>query len=247
MSITWTLRDQWDDTKRLHAIGEVAFSGSYTTGGDAISLAIANADTSNTGEGGVRSSLTPQMIIFHRKIGYDFVYKDGADITAGHLQVFYGTASVAASGTLTSDNTNNSDGDTVTIGSTTYTFKTTLAGVANQIHIGASADASLTNLVSAITGAGTPGTDYTSNTPVNTQVTAGAVSAHATTVTALLNGSAGNSIATTKSATHLSWGAATLTSGADAKSGGTELGAGAYPSDILNITVKFHAWFLKYQ
>lgn len=94
---------------------------------------------------------------------------------------------------------------------------TTLASgadrTANQVFIGADADTSLTNLRSAINGTGTPDTDYDGKTPVNASVTAGAVTAHATTVTAKDTAVTNGSVPTTKTAAHLSWGAATLASG----------------------------------
>lgn len=118
-----------------------------------------------------------------------------------------------AKGTLTSNNTNVSNNDTVTIGSKVYTFKTTLTPTEGQVLRGASADASLLNLIRAINHTGMPGTDY-SVAVANTQVTAdAAVVAHAFSVTAINPGTAANSIATTDTATTLSWGAVTLTGG----------------------------------
>lgn len=52
------------------------------------------------------------------------------------------------------------DGDTVVISGVTFTFKTTLAGVAGQVLIGASAATARANLKSAVEGGGTAGTDY---------------------------------------------------------------------------------------
>lgn len=54
--------------------------------------------------------------------------------------------------------------DTVTIDSQTYTYKAAPTTVANEVKIGASVNASIDNLVSAITLGGTPGTDYGSGT-----------------------------------------------------------------------------------
>lgn len=85
--------------------------------------------------------------------------------------------------------------------------------VANQVFIAASADLSLTNLVSAINGAGTPDTDYDGKTPVNSSVAAGAVTSHATTLTAKDTAVTNASVATTETSSHLSFGAATLASG----------------------------------
>lgn len=118
-----------------------------------------------------------------------------------------------ANAQLTSDNTNVSDGDTVTIGVKTYTFKTTLTPTEGQVHIGASADASLTNLISAINHTGTPGTDYDC-AAANTQVWAeAAVAAHVVTIHSLAIGTASNSISTTETAAHLSWGGTTMAHG----------------------------------
>lgn len=125
-------------------------------------------------------------------------------------------SAVAASGTITSDNTNVADGDTVTIGSKTYTFKTALTPTEGEVLIGASADASLLNLIRAINHTGTPNTDYKC-AAANTQVSAASsVTSHAFAVTALTTGFAGNSIATTETSSHLSWGSTTLTGGLDA-------------------------------
>lgn len=120
-------------------------------------------------------------------------------------------------GTLTSDNTNVSNNDTVTIGSTVYTFKTALTPTAGEVLIGANADASLLNLIRAINHSGTAGTDYAnlgSTAVANTQVSAAtSVTAHAFLVTSLTAGSAYNTVATTETSTHLSWGNTTLKSG----------------------------------
>ncbi len=39
MAIAVTVTDKWDDGKRLHVIGTLAFSGNYATGGDTLSFA----------------------------------------------------------------------------------------------------------------------------------------------------------------------------------------------------------------
>ena len=35
MAVTATITDHWQDTKRIHVVGTLVFSGNYTTGGDA--------------------------------------------------------------------------------------------------------------------------------------------------------------------------------------------------------------------
>lgn len=129
-----------------------------------------------------------------------------------------GTAAAAATGVLTSDNTNVANNETVTIGAKVYTFKTVLTGAANEVFIGASADASLTNLAAAINGSAGAGTTYGTGTVANVDVTSSAVAAHALTLTAKATGTAANSKATTETSAHLSFGAATLTGGIDTHS-----------------------------
>lgn len=118
-------------------------------------------------------------------------------------------------GKLTSNNTNVSDGHTVTIGDKVYTFKTSLTPTEGQVLIGADADGSLLNLIRAINHTGTPGTHY-SVAAANAYVTAdAAVSAHAFNVKSIAAGIGANSIATTDTSATLSWGAATLTGGGE--------------------------------
>lgn len=119
--------------------------------------------------------------------------------------------SVAATGIFTGV-TNFADGDTVTIGTRVYTMQATLTAGDGHVHIGALLSNSLTNLANAINDSGgTPGTDY-NVTAADPNVTAVAAST-TVTVTYRLLGVAGNSIATTTTSTHGSWGAATLTGG----------------------------------
>lgn len=61
--------------------------------------------------------------------------------------------------------------------------------VANEIHIGGSADATLTNLSEAINGGANPGVDYSSNTTASADVTASAVASHVITLTEKGDGS----------------------------------------------------------
>jgi hypothetical protein len=125
----------------------------------------------------------------------------------------YNQATVAADGTLTSDGTSPANNDTVTIGSQTYTFKTALTGAANEVLIGGSAAAALTNLKKAINNSGVPGTDYGTGTVANASVSADTLTSTTLHVTALVAGTGGNAIATTETSAHLSWGGATLSGG----------------------------------
>ena len=112
--------------------------------------------------------------------------------------------SVAAVGTITSDNTNVADGATVTIDAKTYTFKTTLTPTEGQVHIGTNADASLLNLIRAINHTGTPNTDYKCAAAHPTVTAASSVTDHAFAITAITAGVAGNSIVFSDTSAHLS-------------------------------------------
>ncbi len=127
-----------------------------------------------------------------------------------------------ATGTLTSTNTTPVDASTVTIGSKTYTFKTTLGTTDGNVHAVTDGDTSLLNLIRAINFSGTPGVDYVGSA-ANTQVTAAtSVTSHAFAVTAIIGGTVGNSIGTTSSTSpdsHATWGATALAGGTDATTG----------------------------
>lgn len=126
------------------------------------------------------------------------------------------TGAVAATGTLTSDATAPADGDTVTIGGTVYTFKTALTPAAYEVLIGGSAANALSNLKKAVNVTGVAGANYAAGTRRHPTVAAGALTSTTLVVTAYVPGTAGNAIATTEASSHLSWGAATLATGADA-------------------------------
>ncbi len=85
-------------------------------------------------------------------------------------------------------------GDTVTLGSSVYTWRAALVGdVAGEVLIGADGDHSLANLVAAIVGAG--GGVYAPSTPVNTSADAYIRFPDQLAANALTVGVAGNSIA----------------------------------------------------
>lgn len=120
-----------------------------------------------------------------------------------------------ATGTVTSNNTNVSDGNVVTIGTTTYTFKTALTPTTGEVLIGTSADASLLNLINAINATGVNGTDYQIDAAHPTVVADAAVSStHVFKLYAVgAPGTAGNAIALTKTATTLTVSGSTLLGG----------------------------------
>lgn len=117
-----------------------------------------------------------------------------------------------AVGTITSDGTAPNNNDTVTIDTKVYTFKTTLTNTEGEVLIGGSAAAALDNLKSAINHSSGFGSTYYCAVAHPT-VAATTNTATTQVVRARVIGTAGNSIATTETSSHLSWGGATLTSG----------------------------------
>jgi hypothetical protein len=136
--------------------------------------------------------------------------------------------SASASGVLTSANTGAfTTTKVVVIGSVTYTFVDALSTgptVPYEVLNDVSADVALGNLVKAINGTGVEGTDYSVGTVKSTTVSAGAVTAHATTITAINPGFTANSYATTTDESKLSWGAATLVGGVGGPLSAVEVG-----------------------
>lgn len=121
------------------------------------------------------------------------------------------TALAYASGTLTSDATNVTANDTVTVGLVTYTFKASVTTTANEVKIGADAATTLANLKKAIAA---------SDTSVHGSLTVANPLAKGTTLTATtlkivskVPGAIGNLIATTEASTHLSFGGTVLSGG----------------------------------
>ncbi len=120
---------------------------------------------------------------------------------------------VAATNTLTSSNVQVTANDTVTIYGKPYTFVASPT-VEGDVHFVTDADTSLGNLVKAINGTGTYGTDHKC-IAANAYVSAGPVTAHAITLTALATGVSGNVITFARSAATLTVGAALFSGGVD--------------------------------
>lgn len=135
---------------------------------------------------------------------------------------------VKASGTITTSSTGAANNDTVTVGAVTYTFKTTLTGAANEVLRDGTEDDDLTNLAAAINGSAGAGTTYGTGTVANPAVSSSAVAAHAVTVTALSPGTAGNSLALTKTGSILTVsGSGTLSGGVNSVANEVHIGGSA--------------------
>ena len=127
-----------------------------------------------------------------------------------------------ATATLTSDATNVTANDTVTIGAVTYTFKAAPTTVANEVKIGATAADTLANLKKAINLTGVAGTDYGSLTVIHPTVEAGVITATTLKLAAKTGGTAGNALVSTEASTHLSFGDTTFVDTGAAAVAGSE-------------------------
>lgn len=127
-------------------------------------------------------------------------------------------SAAAATNTLTSNNTNVDPGDVANVAGKAYTLVAALTPLEGEVLIGGSADASLTNLASAINHTGTPGTDY-SCAAANPNASSSAVAAHALAFTALAVGAGGNALTLSTTAATLTPGGATFSGGVTAVAG----------------------------
>lgn len=148
------------------------------------------------------------------KVTVSLATNGGSTITTIASDISTAVNGVKASNTLTSNNSNPSVADTVKIGGTTYRFMDVTAQ-ANDIFIGASADATLGSLVKVLNGTATiaaSGADaFTGTKNGHALVSAANVSAHATVVTARFAGTPYNAIvATAPVGATFSWTAATF-------------------------------------
>jgi hypothetical protein len=133
-------------------------------------------------------------------------FNDGTGNTA--------TAGTKATGVLTGSGVF-SNNQTVTIGTVTYTMKTTLTGAPYEVLIGANLAASLDNLKEAINAGTGEGTVFGTGTLANPHVVATTNTDTAQTVEAREVGTRFNTVATTETGANASWGAATLTGGVE--------------------------------
>lgn len=112
------------------------------------------------------------------------------------------------------------DGDDITISTTGVHISVTpfaggISEPAFSVKIGASASASIDNLIAAINLSGTAGTEYSTGTTINTLVSAAAGTGDTMDVDSFTGGTTANDIATTDTMTAGGWDGATL-SGAGA-------------------------------
>jgi len=151
--------------------------------------------------------------------GYDGTYEilavsNNSTQTLLTLNGFGGTVpGLRASTVLTSNNTNVTANDTVTVASKTYTFVASPT-TEGHVKIGTGADDSLLNLSKAINRNGVHGTDYVVAAAHPTVMAGTTVSpSHTLTLQARAGGTAANAYATTDTATTLTFTGSTMAGG----------------------------------
>jgi hypothetical protein len=123
---------------------------------------------------------------------------------------------------------NLSNGETVTMGSRTYTFQTVLTNVNGNVLIGSDLEESLYHLAAALSADVGSGTIFAAATTENTQVFASAWGATRLTVKAHTAGASGNSIGVSETAANASW----ITEGGGSTSN-LDFGADAALSNVV--------------
>jgi hypothetical protein len=162
-------------------------------------------------------------LIYIQDTGTAAVTGTGTDMGASAVGLTYGgvatlqvftPSGVQATGTITVSSTP-ADGDTVVVGGTTYTFKTSLTPTAGQVLIGGSASAAAVNLFKALTSGDGAGTNYASGTTVGPSTCFYSVpsSSNVITVTYKTTGTGGNAFTLAKTGTAVAVSGATLSGG----------------------------------
>jgi hypothetical protein len=215
------------DNGALVVEGGVGIEKALTVGGQVRATATTASSSTTTGAAVVSGGLGVAGAI---NVGAASSIAGNLTLTSGNVVLSSGNgidfsattdptiAAVAATGAITRTATNVSDGDTVTVGASTYTFKTTLTPANGEVLIGADSTASLLNLARAINNSGgTPGTDY-QVAAANASASAGTIDGTVLPLTALTAGTGGNSVALAETSAQLSVSGATLLGGRNAQS-----------------------------
>jgi hypothetical protein len=127
------------------------------------------------------------------------VYEFDANNSYGtNKRVNISAAMVQSQGTLTLGGAIPANNETMVVGATTYTWKTTLTGAANEILRGATIDDCVDNFVYAINAGIGAGILYGTGTTANASVTAAKSSGTEAILTAKVYGTVGDAIVTTE-------------------------------------------------
>jgi len=204
------------------ALSTTATANEVISSSEATGLAnLASAVNAGTGSGSTYSTPTTQnaSVSAGTATGTTLLFTALSPGTGGNFLT--GAATVGSFGTANFAGGANTGtppvaaaGNTVTVGTLTYSFVTALSTTptANEVLVGATEAASLANLANAVNGG--PGSGATYGSPTTANTSASAVATASTVVfTALTKGLTGNGIATSETGTANTFGAATLANG----------------------------------
>jgi flagellin len=198
------------------ATANEVISSSQATGLTNLTAAVNGAGGTNYSSNTVRNaSVTAAPLVAGTSLTFT------ANVAGAGGNFLSGTATVGSFATL--DFTGGSDagappvakgGDTVTVGTQTYTFVTALSSTptANEVLVGATEAASLQNLANAVNGGSGAGATYGSPTAKNASASAAATPT-SVVFTALVKGTTGNGIATAATGTSNTFTATSLAGG----------------------------------
>lgn len=155
--------------------------------------------------------MVQKNVYIKQAIGMEGEFYDDSPRRVSPYIVLAGEGNIAASGSITFVG-NPADGDTVTVGATTYTFKNTMAA-AQDIQLGADAASSQATLVKVLNGAGVSGTDYFAGTTTPNASVLSTSSGSLVSLKAKAAGTAGNAVALAASGSAITVSGATLTGG----------------------------------
>ena len=225
----------WDDIRAglatINSAGDVVYVGSTVSATEAAPVHATAASSTLTSDG---TNVAAPVFATGTLTGHASTQVvNGATVVLGAstytFRVFFAT------GTLTLASIPLAD-QTIIIGNRTYTWVAIADTAADEVEIGASASASLDNLIAAINGAAGAGTTYGSETTNHTQVSAAAGAGDTMTLTAIAAGTSGNDIATTETMIgNGSFGAATLTGATGGTTEGDVCISTTSNGDLLNL------------
>jgi hypothetical protein len=119
-------------------------------------------------------------------------------VSGGNIAVDVSAFMTASQGTLTLGGAIPSNNEAITVGSQTYTWKTTLTGAADEIKIGSTVDDCIDNFTYAINAGIGEGTLYGTGTTANALVTAAKTGGTTSVLTSIIWGTVGDATATTE-------------------------------------------------
>lgn len=77
MALVATVKDHWEDTKRVHVVGSIVATGNYVTGGDTVSFGLPL----------IKSNSTPAYLVANGLSKYLLSFVLGSNIGNGKIKI----------------------------------------------------------------------------------------------------------------------------------------------------------------